>query len=287
MAAAHDETHQDTVAHNRREALLKWADERRQYVTSRVGNLALVDFQPVGSSAETVRGLPAEVWRDEDEAGVHVRPTGDGLRLLTRDGESLSVTDHVFVDRLGASGYPLLQAGQRTVDVFSLDGSDYELRIYDAGSDKLRSFADIARYEYHPDLVIRAQLDSFESTAQIPWEFSRSTDTGHTKSVPGVVRAQIDGESYEFTAFADGGYLVLVFADGTTGAESYAPGRFLRFAPPEDGSTAVELDFNHAIIPPCGFSDFYSCPIPPAENRIRTAIRAGEQKVVWKETTAS
>src|SRR5699024_1032 len=154
---------------------------------------------------------------------------------------------------------------------FSLDGSDYELRIYDTSSEKLHNFADIQRYDYNSDLVVAATLDSFESTAQIPWEFSRSTDTGHTKSVPGVIRASIADEEYEFTAFADGGYLVLVFADATTGAESYAPGRFLRFAPPVDGSNTVELDFNHAIIPPCGFSDFYSCPIPPAENRVRAA----------------
>jgi uncharacterized protein (DUF1684 family) len=264
------------------DALVEWANERREYVTSPVGNLALVDFQSVGASEQKVRGFPAVVWRNDDEAGVRIRPTAHGVRLLRNTGESVEVTEEIFFERLQASGYPLLQAGHHTIDAFSLDGSDYELRVYDSHSQKLHNFEDIARYDYDPQLIIQAELDSFAATEQVAWEFTRATDTGHTKSVPGVVRATIGGDNYEFTVFQDGDYLVLVFADGTSGSESYAPGRFLRFAPPAHTSKKVELDFNRAIIPPCGFSDFYSCPIPPVENRVRAAIRAGEQRVIWK-----
>lgn len=261
-----------------------WAAGRGQGVTSPVGNLALVTFQPLGGDAAAIPGLPAVAWRSADDVGAWVAPTGEGLEIATTDPEVwVPVTDAVFVDRLGASGLPLIRAGSRTADVFSLDGSDYELRLYDTASEKLSSFDRIDTYDFDPAWRVTGTLDAYSENAQVPWEFTRSTDTGHTKTVPGVIRARIGETDYEFSAFADGGHLVLVFADGTTGSESYAPGRFLRFAPPPSGSDGVELDFNRAFIPPCGFSDFYSCPIPPAQNRVSVPIRAGEQAVRWHD----
>ncbi|MEI2775114.1 MAG: DUF1684 domain-containing protein [Tetrasphaera sp.] len=105
-------------------------------------------------------------------------------------------------------------------------------------------------------------------------------DSGHAKSVPGRLCVDVGGAAYDMTIFADGDSLVLVFADATTGAESYAPGRFLRMDPPgRDG--VLTVDFNLAFVPPCGFSDFYSCPIPAPQNRLPLPIRAGEQRVRW------
>lgn len=109
----------------------------------------------------------------------------------------------------------------------------------------------------------------------------KEVDSGRPKSVPGVVAVTLpDGSTTELTAFKDGAELVLVFADGTTGAEWYAPGRFLRI-PASDGDADVIVDFNHAFIPPCGFSDFYSCPLPPPENRMTIPVRAGERRAMW------
>ncbi len=261
-----------------------WAEQRERSVAGPAGNLALVDFQPVGATPAAVPGMPAEVWRNPDEAGVRVRPLGDGLELAAVEAQEWApVAEETFVGRLGANGAPLLRAGTRTADAFSLDGSDYELRLYDTNSEKLVAFAGIERYGFDPAWRITGTLNAYSETAQVPWAFTRSTDTGHTKTVPGTISVEIAGEAYEFAAFADGGQLVLVFADGTTGRESYAPGRFLRFDPPAAGGDRVELDFNRAFIPPCGFSDFYSCPIPPAENRVSAPVRAGEQRVLWRD----
>ena len=285
MTAASERTeHGDLEARDEREAWSLWARDREEAVAGPVGNLALVAFQSVGPAPAAVDGMPAEVWRVGDEAGVRVRPTGEGLELALDDpSDWRPVTGETLVPRLGSTGVPLLRAGERTADAFSLDGSDYELRLYDGRSEKLGAFAGIDRYEYDPAWRLTGRLEAYAETAQVPWAFTRSTDTGHTKTVPGTVAVEIDGVPAAFTAFADGGHLVLVFADGTTGRESYAPGRFLRFAPPASGEGEVELDFNRAFIPPCGFSDFYSCPIPPAENRVSAPIRAGERRVRWRE----
>lgn len=69
--------------------------------------------------------------------------------------------------------------------------------------------------------------------------------------------------------------LQFVIADLTSGKESYGGGRFLFVDAPR--GTALTLDFNQAINPPCAFTPFAVCPLPPAENRLTVAIAAGEK----------
>ena len=97
---------------------------------------------------------------------------------------------------------------------------------------------------------------------------------------PGVVEFERGGAQYRLEALEgeDGG-LFLIFADRTSGHASYAAGRYLETsAPTVDGS--VELDFNRAYNPPCVFTDFATCPLPPADNRLDLAVTAGEQRYV-------
>ena len=91
---------------------------------------------------------------------------------------------------------------------------------------------------------------------------------------------QIDGIQYLLDAFDDDGTLILVFGDLTNGLESYSAGRFLLVSP-DPGSDEITLNFNHAFVPPCGFSIHYNCPLPPPQNRIQKAIRAGERNSLF------
>jgi uncharacterized protein len=70
--------------------------------------------------------------------------------------------------------------------------------------------------------------------------------------------------------------LFFVFRDLTAGKETYGAGRFLDTAPPQDGK--VVLDFNKAYNPPCAFTPYATCPLPPAENKLAVRIEAGEKK---------
>ncbi|GGM04487.1 DUF1684 domain-containing protein [Nakamurella endophytica] len=268
MADAQPDSPTDPVA-----AHHAWQQERLAQVSGPVGNTALVDYQPVGAEDEPVRGLPATVRRVPGEAGVRLTPTGP-VELVTAEG-SRPVDGETVVGFLGADGFPLLRSDDITVDVFSLDGSDVELRVYDAAAPTRLAFAGIEVAGYDPRWVVPAVFRSTGEVRRTPWTFTRTSDDGHTKAVPGTVETTIDGRDHRFTVFADGAHLVLVFADATTGRTSYAPGRFLRFPAVPDGAR-LELDFNRAIVPPCGFSDFYSCPVPPAENRIAVPVVAGE-----------
>lgn len=94
---------------------------------------------------------------------------------------------------------------------------------------------------------------------------------------PGQVEFQRDGELYHLEALDEGGEtLLLIFADRTSGHGSYGAGRFLD-APKPDAKGHLQLDFNRAYNPPCAFTPFATCPLPPAENRLNLRIEAGEK----------
>ncbi len=74
----------------------------------------------------------------------------------------------------------------------------------------------------------------------------------------------------------DDGSLFFMFRDATSGHTTYGAGRFLEEVRPKDGF--VELDFNRAINPPCVFTAYATCPLPPKQNALTVAIEAGEKR---------
>ncbi len=71
-------------------------------------------------------------------------------------------------------------------------------------------------------------------------------------------------------------YLFVPFTDATTGSESYGSGRYLEFYKKDITGDSLQLDFNKAYNPYCAYATGYKCPIPPRENRLSVAIKAGE-----------
>jgi uncharacterized protein (DUF1684 family) len=99
----------------------------------------------------------------------------------------------------------------------------------------------------------------------------------HVYTAPGLVHFSYGGAPHTLTAFngKDGGFSIL-FTDETSGVTTYAANRSLPVgAPSPDGS--VTLDFNRAVNLPCAFTDFATCPLPPAGNHLPFAVEAGER----------
>ena len=96
-------------------------------------------------------------------------------------------------------------------------------------------------------------------------------------SNPGAIEFERDGKTYRIEALDEGGNeLFLVFADRTNGHGSYPAGRFL-YVPMPDADGRLSIDLNQAYSPPCAFTDFATCPLPPPENRLDLLIDAGEK----------
>ena len=96
---------------------------------------------------------------------------------------------------------------------------------------------------------------------------------------PGTAVFTVDGKEYRLTPVLEEGSpdLFFVFGDETNRTETYGAGRFLYAAPAKDGT--VVLDFNRAYNPPCAFSAFATCPLPPKQNRLALRVEAGEKRL--------
>ncbi|PSR54237.1 DUF1684 domain-containing protein [Adhaeribacter arboris] len=112
--------------------------------------------------------------------------------------------------------------------------------------------------------------------------------TGNSEAYLRFAKAHfnLDGQRVGLTLFlkanAEDSTFFVPFTDRTNGSETYEGGRFMDIPKPAPGESIITLDFNKAYNPFCVFNYNYSCPIPPAENRLPIAVRAGEKSYAKK-----
>ena len=123
-----------------------------------------------------------------------------------------------------------------------------------------------------------ARFDAYDPP-QDRSRFRTSSGSTEQEKSPGAVVFQFGGKEYRIDAVKEAGSedLFLIFGDQTNGFETYGGGRFLYAAPPDkDGQVVV--DFNKAYNPPCVFTPYATCPLPPAQNRLPLRVEAGEKR---------
>ena len=102
--------------------------------------------------------------------------------------------------------------------------------------------------------------------------------TTETMEAPGVVKFTVNGREYMLEPVVEDPkepLLWFIFKDATAGKETYGSGRFLYAAMPVDGKTVI--DFNQAYNPPCAFTPYATCPLPPKVNWLPVRVEAGEK----------
>lgn len=136
------------------------------------------------------------------------------------------------------------------------------------------AFTGLAYFPENPALRLTLPVEPVEGEPTLTMQ-TTTGDTQHYRRV-GRVRFTIDGQEAALTLFADAhGGLFLPFVDALANKETYGAGRYLEPEVVNDGQ--VLIDFNLAYNPYCAYNDAWSCPITPFENRLKVAIRAGEQ----------
>ena len=155
-------------------------------------------------------------------------------------------------------------------------GDRYGLRVKDAQARTLTEFKGLEYYPIDPKWRVQARFFPYNPPKNIP-----ITDvTGMTSDnpSPGVLVFTVDGREYRLDPIDEGGEeLFVIFKDTTSRDETYPAGRYLYIPKPGADGQAV-LDFNKAYNPPCAFTPFATCPLPPPQNRLDLRIDAGEKK---------
>jgi uncharacterized protein (DUF1684 family) len=115
-------------------------------------------------------------------------------------------------------------------------------------------------------------VPKFNQTLEIPNVLGQLI----TWKVIGVLQFDREGQKFELLVLDELGKLFILFSDETSALETYSTGRYLYVNPP-DGKGMTTLDFNYAYNPPCAYTEFATCPIPPKFNRLPFAVPAGEK----------
>jgi uncharacterized protein (DUF1684 family) len=264
------------------QAVHAWRVERDERLRSPDGWLALAGLywlqpgenrfgaDPSNAIVLSGAGVPAE-------AGSIV-VEGDAARLehadpmLTMDGKRAA--DRPLTD--DRSEEPtVLELGDLRMFVICRGGDRLALRVRDRAAPALAAFTGMEHFPIDPAWRLTGRLEPDD--ADEPIEIVDVTGIVTREASPGRVVFEREGRSWNLRSLeGDGGALWLIFGDATNGTETYGGGRFLYSEPPGDDGSVV-VDFNMAYNPPCVFSPYATCPLPPAENRLTLRIDAGER----------
>jgi uncharacterized protein (DUF1684 family) len=151
-------------------------------------------------------------------------------------------------------------------------GSRYGIRLWDNQSAVRRDFKGTHWFPAKESYRITAKFSSYAQPKMIPI-LNILGDTEQNPS-PGYAEFELDGAPCRLEPLLEGDHLFFIFKDATSGKQTYPAGRFLYASLPKEGK--VILDFNQAENPPCAFTAYATCPLPPRQNHLRVAIEAGE-----------
>jgi uncharacterized protein (DUF1684 family) len=152
-------------------------------------------------------------------------------------------------------------------------GGEFAVRLRNLKHPSLSHFDDIAVYDYDSTWRLKAFFEpKFNQFISITNVLGQVIEW----RVMGILKFEMGGVKQELITLEDSGKLFVIFSDDTNGISTYPSGRYLYVDyPDKSGNTMV--DFNYAYNPPCAFTAFATCPIPPKENRLKSQILAGEK----------
>lgn len=268
--------------------ILDWRHDRLQRLQKPDGWLSLVGMHWIEPGTTRIGS------GDKNGTKLAVGPANIGMLTLAKDGK-LSLRPEldagILIDGQPATGPVDLvsdadagDAGPTVVGFNKGDasfivikrGDKYALRVRDAMSPTRTGFAGIPYFDIDPAFRVKAKFTPHPPGQKI--DIVNILSMVEPMDNPGTVTFEKDGKSFTMEAVDEGDHrLFLIYADRTSGHESYAAARFLYAEyPGPDGTTIV--DFNKGYNPPCAFTAYSTCPMPPLQNRLDIAITAGEKK---------
>lgn len=203
-----------------------------------------------------------------------VRMTAHPAIEITAAG--IPVTSLDLKDDTEDGGPTVLKFGTLLLNIIKRDDR-VGVRVKDTDSRTRREFKGLEYYPVDPKWRIEARFEPYQPPKIIPITNVLSMTDDETS--PGALVFDVGGTTYRVDPILEKGEtdLFVIIADGTTGRETYGAGRYLYVSPP-DSNGKVVIDFNKAYSPPCAFTNYATCPLPPQQNRLALRIEAGEKK---------
>jgi uncharacterized protein (DUF1684 family) len=214
----------------------------------------------VGSDPHSDVVLPSTAPQHAGSLEFHNGKVTWEKRLLASDA-----APHPDVLKIGALELTIIERGGKT-----------GARLRDPDAATRRNFKGNEWFPISTAWRIQAKWIPYAQPKKIP--ITNILGMTDEEPVPGVAEFTVQGKTLRLEPVIDDGELFFMFRDATTGKSTYPAGRFLYAELPKPGASTVELDFNRTHNPPCAFTAFATCPLPPRRNTLPIAVEAGEKK---------
>ena len=264
-----------------RQALAHWREQRAAGLATPDGWLSLVALEWLKPGDTTVGSAPANT--------VHLAHGPAYLVTLRQQGGHITVTAHDPSLRL--DNVPVEDGAAIPPDTSELRSGDLRLlviergdrlylRVKDAAAPTRVHFRGLRWYPPNPHLRITARWtpSSAGHTLTVPNVLGQISE----ERSPGIAEFTLRGQTFRLEPIQESpDALFFIFRDATSHTTTYGAGRFLVTPLPSHGLASpgtVDLDFNHAVNPPCAYTPYATCPLPPTGNRLSIPIPAGEQR---------
>lgn len=235
----------------------QWHAAREFALTTEHGWLTLTAFHWLPPQPGPLAGLPGS-WSSSDVGATHQQ---DGQEPITAQVAEAGSLDWFELD--GA----LVELIRR--------GGRYAIRLRDPKAARRTGFTGVPAFPADPRWVVPGRFTAFDADRPVTVETARD-DLRQQITLIGAVTVELDGQVFPLLAGAgSNGTLSIIFHDATNGA-STARWRVVGTSAPDQGGR-LTVDFNRAVNLPFAFSDYGTCPAPPAGNRLTVEITAGEK----------
>ena len=164
--------------------------------------------------------------------------------------------------------------GRISMHIIERDGR-YVLRLADNESLVRKNFPGRVWYDVNPAFKVDARFVPYPPGKKL--SIVNVIDEISAEPCPGYVEFILKGKKYKMDVVGDDGGMFFVMRDGTSGDTTYRPSRFLYVDKKPKANEIFQLDFNKTYNPPCAFSEYTTCPLPPEQNILKTRIEAGEK----------
>jgi hypothetical protein len=204
--------------------------------------------------------------------GVANLKVEDGVESQGGDGKDITTTIQLVSDEKGKPTQ--IRTGSQTFFLIKREDR-FGIRLKDSKSKARLEFKGQHWFPIDESYKVTARLDAFAEPKEVM--IPNVLGGSFKMKSPGILKFAFKGKEYSLQPVDEGdGTLFIIFRDGSNLNETYLAGRFLYADKPVNGEAV--LDFNKAQNPPCAFTPFATCPLPPPQNTLEVEIKAGEKR---------
>jgi len=231
-----------------------WRREKEESLKADDGWLAVAGLHWLNEGPNTIDDAPGHVFTlHANQVTLSVNRQTSVLRP-----DIPGPADHVTI-------------GGKTIFVIARGGR-FGLRIRDKQSPYRAAFRGLRWFSVRPEYRLTARW--IPHATPIPRNIATVTGIDEIMTSPGVAQFDLENKKCTVEPVLSEEKLFFIFKDLTAGKTTYPAGRFLYAPSPRNG--LVELDFNQAYNPPCAFTPYATCPLPPRHNHLPVSVEAGE-----------